>query len=64
MSFNTKFPVDPYHRFTDDPCESRHGGNIDSRDAWERVSPQRRETYEKILAFYDDSPNAIAPKEI
>jgi len=61
---NTHEGIDPYHRFSDDPCRFRHGGNIDSRAAWERVSPQRRETYEKILAFYYDSPNPIAPKEI
>jgi hypothetical protein len=61
---NTHEGIDPYHRFSDDPCERKHGGNIDSRAAWERVSPQRRETYEKILAFYHDSPSPIAPKEI
>jgi hypothetical protein len=64
MSFNTHVGVDPYHRFTEDPCESRHGGNIDSRAAWERVGLCRRQTYNKILAFYHASPNPISPKEI
>jgi hypothetical protein len=64
QSVNTREGVDPYHRFSDDPCRFRHGGNIDSRAAWERVSLQRRETYEKILAFYHDSLNPIAPKDL
>jgi hypothetical protein len=61
---NTHEGIDPYHRFSDDPCRFRHGGNIDSRAAWERVSPKLRETYEKILAFYYASPNPLAPKEV
>jgi hypothetical protein len=61
---NTHEGIDPYHRFTDDPCERKHGGNIDSRAAWERVSSQRRETYEKILAFFYASTNPLSPKEV
>jgi hypothetical protein len=61
---NTHVGVDPFHRFTEDPCESRHNGNVDSRTAWEKVSPRRQKTYQKILAFYHDSPDPISPKEI
>jgi hypothetical protein len=61
---NTGEGIDPYLRFDDDPCRFRHSGNIDSRAAWERVSSQRRETYEKILAFFYASANPLSPKEV
>lgn len=61
---DTHVGVDPFHRFTEDPCESRHKGNVDSRTAWEKVSPRRQETYRQILKFYYASPDPISPKEI
>jgi hypothetical protein len=62
--FDTKLGIDPYHRFSEDPCERKHGGNIDSRAAWENVGLRRRQTYDKILAFYHSSPDPISAKEI
>ena len=64
MSFNTHAGLDPYHRFTKDPCERKHGGNVDSRAAWERVSPQRKETYAKILKYFYASNIPLSPKEV
>jgi hypothetical protein len=61
---NTHEGVDLYHLFGNNPCKFHHGGNIQYRAAWERVSPQRRETYEKILAFFYDSPGPLSPKEV
>jgi len=62
--FNTQVAVDPYNRFVDDPCQSRHGGNIDSMIAWEKVRDHVNEIHEKILREYTACPVPISPKEI
>jgi hypothetical protein len=65
---NAQVGIDPYHRFRvpgeDDPCIRRHGGSPESMAEWEKVKPNLRETYERILTLYRQEGRPLAPKEI
>jgi hypothetical protein len=62
--FNTQVAVDPYNRFNDDPCARKHGGNVDSILAWERVRDGVPEVFQRILDEYEATNQPIAPKEM
>jgi hypothetical protein len=62
--FNTQIGVDPYNRFNDDPCAGKHGGNVDSMLAWERVRVGLPEIFQRILDEYEATDQPIAPKEM
>jgi hypothetical protein len=48
-TMNTGLANDPYNRFNDgDPCANKHGGNAESRAAWDKVSPGLKESQEVI----------------
>ena len=61
--FNTRVGVDPYNRFVDDPCQRKHGGNIDSMIAWGRIREHINDIHEDILREYMASAVPISPKE-
>jgi len=63
-AFNTQAPVDPYNRFNDDPCARKHGGNVDSILAWERIRDGVPEVFQRILDEYEATDQPIAPKEM
>jgi hypothetical protein len=63
--FNTHVSgLDPYLRFNDDICAGKHGGNIDSMIAWERIQEHVREVHTAILKIFAASKEPLAPKQV